>query len=157
MLALGLAGFWLYGKLFPSDEKIIRTTMARVAVAASIKPNEGALARLDAVSDLVACFTPNVSISLAGVPSGAQRVEGISQLRELALAARTHLREANITFSDLYVKVDSGRAMATVRMIGRVQFASPDPPWYQELKVQLRKLDGNWKIARIESVKGLGF
>ena len=154
-VALGLGGYWLYGKVFPSDEKIIRTTFEKVAAAASIKPGDGTFAKLGAVNELLSYFAPDVSISLEGVPSEAREIEGLGPLRELALAARANLRAADVSFTDVYVEIDSGAETATARMIGRAQLSGTDSPWYQELKVTLRKVDGKWKIARVGSVKGL--
>jgi hypothetical protein len=155
VVVLGLVGYWLYGKLFPGDEKVIRALIANAATTASFQPGEGNFARMKAVSDLMGYFTPDVSISLEGVPSEGREIDGIGQLRELAVAARTRLRSADVSFSDVYVEVDSGGETATARVIGHAQISGMDQPWYQELKVSLRKLDGKWKVARVGSVKGL--
>jgi hypothetical protein len=155
VVALGLAGYWLYGWAFPSDEKVIRAMIQEVAAKATIRPGEGNFARMKAVSDLMGFFALDVSISLEGLPGEARDIQGLGSLRELAVAARTQLRSAEVTFTDIVVEVDPGRDTATARMIGRAQLSGTDQPWYQELKVGLRKAEGTWKIERVGSAKGL--
>jgi hypothetical protein len=155
VLVLGLAGYLLFTWAFPPDEKVIRGLLEQVAAKATIKPGEGNFARMKAVSDLVGYFATDVAIALEGVPGEAREIQGVGSLRELAVAARTQLRFAEVSFQDIFVEVDPGRDTATARAIGRARISGMDQPWYQELKVSLRKVDGNWKIARVESAKGL--
>jgi hypothetical protein len=155
VVGLGLGGYWLYGRVWPGDEKLIRSTFEKVAAAASIKPGDGTFAKMGAVNELLSYFAPDVSIALEGVPNEAREIEGLAALRELALASHANLRSADVRFTDVFVEVDSSSETATAHVIGDARISGVDQPWYQELKVILRKLDGKWKIARVEAVKGL--
>jgi len=107
------------------------------------------------VGDVVALFTPDVTIDLDDVPNEARRIQGTTQLREMAIAARANLRSADISFSDVLVTLDAGGATANAQLVGRAQFSGSDTAWYQELIFGFRKVDGEWRISRVETVKGL--
>jgi hypothetical protein len=152
---LALAGYGLYRWLAPRDEAAIRGVLDQVAATASFQPGEGNFARMKAVSDLMGLFTTDVTLSLDGVPNEARDIQGAAALRELVVAARLRLQSAQVTFSDVFVELGPGRETAVARLIGRAQFSGMDQPWYQELKVDLRKADGSCKIAQVGAAKGL--
>ena len=153
--ALALGAFWLYGKLFPSDEVVIRALLAVVAEQGSIQSGEGNLAKVAAVNALVDCFSPDVEIRLDGTPGELSSIQGRSELQQVVQAARSQVRSAHITFADISLEFGAEPGSATARMVATARIGQNEEIWVQELKMTLARLDGAWKITRVETVRTL--
>jgi len=152
---LALVAYWVYGKLFPSDEAVIRALLADVAEKGSIQPGGGNFAKVAAVNALVDCFSPDVEIRLDGTPGELSSIQGRSELQQVVQAARSQVRSAHITFADISLEFGAEPGSATARMVATARIGQNEEIWVQELKMTLAKLDGAWKITRVETVRTL--
>ncbi len=148
-------GFWLYTVLFPSDESVIRKRLQTIARLASFKPGEGDLARLANVSQLTAFFTPDISMRFEGTRPELQNLSGRDTLRQLFMVARANLQRMSVRFPDMIVTVnpDGRAAMVDLTMVADVN-ADKDVI-LQELKLDMTKEDGTWRVSRVETIKAL--
>ena len=150
--ALVLGAWWLYGKLFPSDEQVIRALLAEVAENASIQAGEGNFAKVAAVNALVDCFSTDVEIRLDGTPGEISSIQGRRELQQVVQAARSQVGSAQITFADVLLKFGAEPGNATAQTVATARLDQPRELWVQELNMTLVKIDGAWKITRVETV-----
>jgi len=158
LIAAGLLalGFWAFRLFFPSDEKLIRKLLAAVAQTASLNPNDSALVKLAGANKLAGFFTADVIINL-DVSGWRQRaIKGRDELVELAAAARANLQEATIQLHDIVVEVAANRETATVQLTALTNINGSADPIFQLLRMRLKKIDRDWKISYVDSLKTPG-
>jgi len=153
VLALGV---WIFRILFPGDEKLIRKMLAEAAETAGIKVNENPLFKLAAAKKLVGFFSPDAVLKLDVSGMDARSINGRDDLLQAVAAALASLQEARIQLREIHVNVDPDKQSATAQLVATAYLNGGSDPLVQELKLQLRKIDGHWKIARVETVKTLG-
>lgn len=154
MGALAL-GFWLYTVLFPSDETVIRKRMQTIARLASFNPGEGDLARLANISQLTAFFTPDISMRFEGTRPELQNLSGRDTLRQLFMVARSNLQRMSVRFPDIVVTVDPDGRTATVNVTVVADVNAEKDFILQELKLDLTRADGSWRVSRVETIRAL--
>jgi hypothetical protein len=153
--ALVAVGVWLWTVLFPSPEKVIRQRLATVAKRASFTADESALARLADAESLAGYFSTNVEIDL-DVPGRFQlTITGRDEVTQHAAAADSMVSSLSVKFLDVTLTIgpDKQSAVADFTVEAR---AGGDPDLIvQEMKFTLRKIDGQWLITRVETIRTL--
>lgn len=153
---LGLAALcWLYTVLFPSDEAVIKKRMQTIARLASFGPGEGDLARLANVNQLANFFTQDISMQFEGTRPELQNLSGRDTLRQLLMVARSNLQRMDVRFPDIVVSVEPDRHSARVDLTVVADVNAEKGAILQELKLDLTKADGAWRIKRVETLKAL--
>ena len=153
--ALIALGVWVWWTFFPSPERAVRKVMAEVAHAASFPANEGPLA-VAANSQRLASFFTTDNIIMVDVPGRArQTFGGRDELLQVAMHARPVLGSLKVEFLDTTVTVDPGRSSATVVLTLKAKAAVERDLVVQEMKFELKKIDGTWLINRVETVRTL--
>ncbi len=156
VLAVLAFGVWLFRILFPGDEKLIRKLLAGAAETAAIKPNENPLFRLAGANKLVGFFSPDAVLKVDVPGVDVRSINGRDDLLQAVTAARASLQEARILLREIHVNVDPDKQSATAQLVATAYLNGGSDPMVQELKLQLRKIDGHWKITQVETVKTLG-
>ena len=153
VLALGVGIFQI---LFPSDEKLILQLLAEAAETAAVKPNENPLFKLAGANKLVGFFSPDavLKMDVAGVET--RTINSREDLLQAVTAARAGLQEASFQLHEVHVNVNPGRQSAVAQFVATAYRNGSADPLVQELKMELKKIDGHWKISRVETVKTLG-
>jgi len=147
---------WIYQVFFPGDEKLILKLLAQVAETATVKPNENPIFKLAGGNKLAGFFSPDAVLKVEVSGADLRSISGRDELLQAITAARAGLQEARIQLHEIQVKVDTGHESATAQLVASAHINGSDDPLVQELKMQFKKIDGRWKIAQVESVKGLG-
>jgi hypothetical protein len=158
LLLAGLAAlllFWVYQKLFPPEETVIRKRLAALAQAASLRADQSPLMRLAGADKLRGFFTTDVDISLAGTGAEWARIRGRDQLMELVKASRVNVKQLEIQFLDEQVSVAEDRLTANVHLTAIAHVNGERNAYVQELKFHLRKTGGEWAVSKIELVETL--
>lgn len=146
-----MGGWWLYGKLFPGDERLVRTLIATVAEKGSIKPGEGNFAKVARVNALVDCFSEDLVIRLEGAPGDFGGVQGRGELQRVLQAARMQVGSAEVTFGQVAVTLGPEPDQATAQVVAMARIDKVEELWVQELRLTLTKATGDWRIARVET------
>ena len=147
---------WIYQILFPGDEKLIRKLLAEAAEAAAVKPNENPIFKLAGANKLVGFFSPGAELKMYVSGTDIRSISGRDDLLQAVTAARAGLQEAKIQLHEVHVNVDPDRQSAGAQLVASAYVNGGADPLVQELKMQLKKIDGRWKIVRVETVKTLG-
>jgi hypothetical protein len=117
--------------------------------------SEGPLARVTNTEQLLSYFTGDAELAV-DVPGRQQFViSGKEELRQAVMAARSQLSSLKVEFLDLHPQVDAGKQSARVESTLRAQISGEKDPYIQEIKITVAKVEGNWKISRIETVRTL--
>jgi hypothetical protein len=155
LAALLVLSWWLWVVFFPSPEKVIRKRLAELAQATSFAANEGDFARLGNIAQLGGFFSPDAQIVLDAAGYGAHNLSGRDEIMQAAGAARTATTSLKVEFLDLNVALDFGRELATVDLTVRGKTGNDPNFFVQEMKFNLKRINGRWFIIRVEPVKTL--
>lgn len=156
LLAVAAAlGIWLWTVLFPSPQKIIRQRLEAVARRVSFTTDENKLASLTDAQGLAAYFATNAEINVE-VPGRDQFIlSGRNEITQAALTARSMISSLSVRFLDISVTVAPNRRSATVDLTVDANISDQRDAVVQETKITFRKIDGEWLITRVETVRTL--
>jgi hypothetical protein len=156
LLILGVvAAVWLWTVVFPSPEKIVLRRIAGLAATATISPGEGAIMRAGKTSSFIGYFSTDAEISYDLGSYGTRTISGRDEIRELAAGAFTTVGSLNVQFVDATARVAADKQSAEATCTARVTTGDNKDFDVQELKFQLKRIDGDWLITRAETVKTL--
>jgi ketosteroid isomerase-like protein len=156
LLAVAAAvGFWAWQKLHPSPELVIRKQLNELAAVGSIQSNEGQLVKLAKAQKLAGFFTSDVEVTVDVPGRSSQTFTGRDEIQQAVLGARTMLSSLKIEFLDILVSVSPDRQTATAHLTATATIPGEKLPEIQELEVRLKKIDHDWLINRVNTVKTL--
>jgi len=156
VLVAGVLAFYAYQKFFPSEEKRIRLLLTDLAGVASFSANEKPLTRLASANQLAGFFSANAEINVQLPVEGSRSIQGRDEILQVALAARSNLHGVQVEFLDTIVTLDPERQSATAELTAKITQPGQRDFGVQELKFQLKKIDGAWRIIRLDTVRTLG-
>jgi ketosteroid isomerase-like protein len=148
-------GFWFYRELFPNDEHKLRGVLAEVAKAASLKPNENPLVGLAGANRLAGFFSEDVVVRIDVSGLEGKVIQGREELQQTATAARVSLQSADVQFPDVRLEIAADHESATAQVTATADINGEKNTVVQELKLLFRKIDGKWKITRVDTVRTL--
>ena len=153
-LVVGLLA-WAWVALHPSPEKLIRKQMDGLAHAASFGPNQGALAKLAGAENLANFFSTNVEIKIDVPGHQEHRLMSRSEIPQVAMGVRASVRSWSVAFPDVTVIVNAGQESAVADATLQVKIAGEPDMIVQEVNISLRKINGQWLIDKVETVRTL--
>src|ERR1039457_5584423 len=152
--AAGL-GFWLWTVLFPSPEKIVLKKVAALAATATVNAGDGAATRALKVSNFISYFSTDAEIFFDVQGIGTHTISGRDEIRENAAGALTQLSSLKVQVFDATAQAGADKQSAEVSCTARLTVGSDKDFDIHELRVQFKKIDGDWRITRAETVKTL--
>jgi len=155
--ALAVLGIWLWTVLFPSPEKVICRRLMELARTASFSANGSDLARLAAARSLAGFFSTNVEMNV-DLPRFTQRSSlDRDEITQMALAASSRAGGLKVKFPDINVTVAPDKQSAVADLTVEANVSGEADPMVQEMKFTLHKIDGQWLIIRVETVRTLSW
>ncbi len=154
-LAVVALGYWLWTVIFPNPEKVIRKRLDKVATLVSFTGKEGNIAKIANIEQLTGYFAADIEIIVDTPAQSQHTLSGRDELRQAALGVRNMLSGLNVEFLDQTITFNADKTEATVSLTGRARVPGDRDLLVQELKFTLRKMDGDWLIVRIETVRTL--
>ena len=155
LAAVTALAFWLWTLFFPSPETVIRKRIDKVARLVSFGPREGNIARAANVLQLTGYFATNIEITVDTPAQSKQTLSGRDELTQAALAVRNVLAGLSVEFLDQTITLSPDKLEATVSLTGKARVPGDRDLLVQELKFYLQKINGDWLIVRIETVRTL--
>ena len=155
LLAIGIAllGVWGWRVFFPNDEKLIHKLLDQVAETASFRANDNPLVKLGGASKLAGFFTEDAVIHLDVPGVDLRTISGRDELIQTAAAARATVQGIKVELMDIQLGVDAEGQTATAHLTAVGKVSGSSDPLVQELRMQLRKIDGKWRIAQVDPVR----
>ena len=148
-------GVWAWVALHPSAERVIRKQLEGVARAVSFGPKEGNLARLVRAERLGDFFSTNVDVEIEVPGREEHRMAGRAEIQQAALAARASAQSLSVAFPDVTVIMNADRESAVADATLQARVGGETDLIVQEVKFTLRKIDGEWLIVKVETVRTL--
>ncbi len=149
------AGVWLWGVLFPSPEKVIRSRLQEIEGLVSFPANQAPLTALTDVQRLCSLLSPDVEVRVDALGMGRAVVSGRDEVRQGALAWRNSVNGASVEFPDIKVLLAPDRQSADVFLNVRARVPTEPNAVFLEMKLLFRKHGRDWLIARAESNRTL--
>lgn len=153
--AVVAVSFWLWTVLFPSPEKVIVKKINHLATTTTLSASDGNLTRATKVGNLISYFATDAEISFDVPELNARTLSGRDEIRDVARAGFASLTTLNVQFFDVTARVGADKLTADASCTARVNAGDKRDYAIQELHFQLKKIDGDWLISRIETVKTL--
>lgn len=152
---LVFGAFWAWHALFPGPEQVIKKRLSQLAQAASTTGNEGLIPKAARVQKLTTFFTPDVEITIDMPGQFNAQISGTDDLTRVAAAARSMGKPVKVELLDVTVTLAADLNSAEAHMTGAAIIPGERAPEVQELKAQLRKINGDWLIYRAQTVRTL--
>jgi len=148
VLAVAAVTAW---KLWPSEERKVRSRLEALAAAARVPPNETGLARAARAAGVRQFFAEDVDVQL---PAGAgQALHGRDEIVGLAARMPVPPGGAKIELFDVTIEMGPEGDRADVRLNARMVTAEPrDAPQILDARMialTLSKADGRWVVASV--------
>jgi hypothetical protein len=154
-VALAAAGFWAWKLLFPGPEHVIRQELAHLAAAASIAPNEAPLTKLAKAQKLASFFSIDAEVAIDMPNRSYQTFNGREEIQQAAIGARALLNSLKVHLLDADVKVAPDKQSALVRLTATADLPGEKVPEVQELELRFKKIERDWLVSRVDTVKTL--
>jgi hypothetical protein len=153
--ALAALGIWLWTVLFPGPEKVIRKRLTELARTASSAPGESDLVRLAAARNLAGFFSTSVELQVE-LPELSRR-DSIDreEITQAAFVVRSRAGGLKVKFPDINVTVAQDKQSAVADLTVQANISGESDSIVQEMKFTLRKINGQWLITRVETVRTL--
>ena len=155
LAAVVALGVWLWLVLFPSPEKMIRKKLVQLAQDVSFSSNDGNLSRLMGAQSVAGFFSTNIEVNI-DVPGRVQHdFMGRDEITQAALASRSAVSGLNVKFPDVSVTLAPDKQSATAEVTLVATVSGEGDAIVQELKFTFQKMDGQWLITRVETIRTL--
>lgn len=151
------AGVWLWLYFHPSPEETIRRRLTALARDVSFSEREGMIARAAHAQSLAGYFAPDLSLRIDLPELSSHESLSRDEITRLALALRSapNFRSLKVQILDPVITLGANLQSADVELTLRAESAGDKYLVVQEMKFTLRKVDGEWLILRVETVKTL--
>ena len=146
---------WAWVALHPSPERLIRRQLDGVAKAASFGANQGVLVKLSSAESLANFFSTNVDIKIDVPGRQEHRLAGREEIQQAALVARAAVHSLSVAFPDVTIIVNADQDYAISFVTLQANVSGVAITIVQEVKVTLQKIDGQWQMAKVETVRML--
>jgi hypothetical protein len=146
---------WGWKVLFPGPEQVIRKELVQVAAAASITPNEAPLTKLAKAQRLASFFATDADVTIDIPTRPLQSFSGRDEIQQAAIGARALLNSLKVHFLDVEVGVAPDKQSASVHLTATADLPGEKLPEVEELEMRFKKVDRDWLISHIGTVKTL--
>jgi len=155
LAAAAALGFWCWTVLFPSPEKVVLQKISSLARTATIGASDGNITRATKVSNFIGFFAVDAEIRFDVTGYPVRTLSGRDEIREAAAGGFTSLSSLKVQFLDVTVRLGADKLSADVSCTAKVNAGESKDFGVQEMHIQLKKVDGDWLITKVETVKTL--
>ena len=155
LAAAAAACVWLWSVLFPGPEKMIRKQLALVAAEASFQAGENPLITANRAENFASRFGTNVEININVPELGQHDFVGRPEITQTVAGLRSKVSSLKVDFLDVSVTVGPDKQSATASLTVKAQTAYDKNFIVQEMKISFQKVEGDWLITRVETVRTL--
>jgi hypothetical protein len=162
LAALVAAGVWLWTVIFPSPEKIVRNRLASVASRASFPHGENPIVIAARSESLAGYFNTNVEVNINWSEHVSREFAGHennsisrAEITQASAGLRRKLDNLKVEFPDMSVTVAPDKQSAVASVVVKIQIAGGKDVLLQEMKFTFRKIESDWLITRVETVRTL--
>lgn len=155
LAALLALGWWLWTIFFPSPEAAIRKKMKALAENVSFEASASTFSRAAKAMSFQGFFNTNIVIIVDVPELGSHTVNDRFELVERSNVAFAALPGIQVAFLDPAIQVQPDKQNADVSCTVRVFVGKDKDSGIQEIRMHFQKIEGDWLITRVETVKTL--
>ncbi len=155
LILIAGAAVWGWIAMHPSPEKQVRKQLQALARTASYGSGQGLIGKVADAEKLVGYFASNVNVNIDVPGHHESRFAGRDEIQQASLAVRNTVRSMSISFPDITVIVNADNASAVADATLEAKIAGESDLIVQEVKFHFRKVESDWLIDKIETVKTL--
>ena len=153
LVLLLLAGMgWLGWRMWHTEEHAVRRCLDRLVAWCSFEPGESLLAKAAALERLRGCLTRDVTVHVRLETGEDYHLEGRPELMETIKAMRAHLKGLRLRISEVTVGLSTDHQTARAEFVLEYQVYGAKEPSAEELRVDLKKENGEWRVVTVENV-----
>lgn len=154
-LALIAAGFWGWRMLFPSPEKVIRSRLSTLAKTVSSESGQGTISQAYNLQKIPDFVTPDIEIDfdVRGYPPIV--INGREDLMQAVMLFKSHRTRIKVEFLDVNIAFSQDQQSAVANLTCKVTPSDDRDFMVQEANFHFKKVDGQWLIYKVETVKTL--
>ena len=104
---------------------------------------------------LAGCFSPDAQVSFDAPERERRTISGHDEITQTALGVQNAIRYLKVEFLDANVSVSPDKLSATVDLTAKVNVAGEKDLFVQEMRFILKKIDGEWLITHVETLRTL--
>jgi hypothetical protein len=157
LLVLALIAWFAWGYFFPSETQRICKRLNAFSRAVSFSSGSSLMVRMAKADGSRDYFATNVVVSLEGVHTQAESINGRAEVMNVISLAHTYLTELELKFEDPSVHLSSDKTRATMDVIVRVTInEGRRDRVHQLLRMHWVKVGDKWRIERVETLHMLG-
>jgi hypothetical protein len=149
------AAFWMWTVLNPSPQKVIRNRLIKLARTATFEPKEGNISRALKIDKLGGFFADKIELNVDVPGLHPDAITSREELKQAAMAAATIARGIQTDFDDIKIELNPDRLAAYVDLTLNGKVTGESDPIIQQLKINLKKIDGDWLITKVQTIKTL--
>lgn len=154
VILLGL-GWVAWRHFFPNEEHRIRRMLDGLAETVSIPAGESPVGTALALDKLLSCVTSTIEVDVDVPSEGKHTFSGRQEIRDAAMLAHQTLRGLKVQFLDVNVTLAAGKQTAAVELTVKATPPGAKEFFVEEMRLQLRKEDNQWRVSRAETVETL--
>jgi hypothetical protein len=155
LAAVVALGWWFWGVCFPSAEKVVLKKMTGLADTLTFSADANNITRAGKASSFISYFTVDAEIVVDVPELGSHTLSGRDEIRETGNGGFAAMPGLKVTFLDTTVKVGPDKQSADVSCTVRVVVGSSKDFGVEEMHFKFKKVEGDWRISRVETVKTL--
>jgi hypothetical protein len=156
LAGLILLGLWAWSVFFPNPATVIHRRLVQLSRLAAFSGNEGNITAGVNAERIGAFFAEDIKVNV-DVP-GIETATFVHRedLQQAALAARSSgVSVSKLKFQDINITVSPDGQSATADLTLEAAVSTQRDPIVQELKFTLNKVDRDWLITEVDTVKTL--
>jgi hypothetical protein len=147
------AGYWAWTVAFPNPGREVRRRLERLARLASFPANEGQLTKLASVQKFGGFFSDQVVVNLHVSGEEPHVFNNRDELVQALQAARMGLTSVQAMFTGPNIEITPGKQEAIIGVILTADVNGEKDSVVVDLKINMKKIDGDWVITHVESVQ----
>jgi hypothetical protein len=155
VIVLIALGVWLWTVFFPSPQKIIRKNLLSLARDISFSAGENDLIKIADAQSVGNFFASNIVVNITIPGHEQESIMGPAEIIQGALILRQQSTDMEVKFPDINVTVAPDKNSATADATVEVNTATQHDAIIQEVKFTFAKVDGQWLITEVDTVRTL--
>jgi hypothetical protein len=146
-------GYWAWTAAFPNPRKVVLHRLEKLAQLASFSPNEGQVAKLANVQKIGGYFADQVTVNVEVQGVEKFTFNNREDLIQALQGARMATSSVKAKFLGPKIEMTPGNQEAIVGVALTADVSGEQNAVVVDLKIDLKKIDGDWLITRVETVQ----
>lgn len=155
LIVVAAVGVWLWMTFFPNPEKIVRRQLVKLAGDVSFSKDENNLVKIADAQSVADFFASNVVVNIDVPGHEVPSLAGRAEITQAALLSRQQVTDLQVKFPDVNVTVAADKLSATADVTVQATVSGQANAIVQEVKFTFEKIDGQWLITKVETVRAL--